>query len=216
MIEALLAGGLSLVGGWGGAYFGAYLRQKGENLATHEDINKLVDQVRAVTQATKEIESKISNDVWDRQKRWEIKRDAVFEMVREMGSLEVALGDFISVYRASQGEEQSEFYKRKKIEESQKYQQAQGSYERAKTVAILVCSEKIKQASSDFGVARTQLTSDIVHNSMEKANKDFGAVIREGLKLERSAPARTSGRVYLIGIAPFLKLLPARIPRLSC
>jgi hypothetical protein len=49
-----------------GAYFGSYFRKKGENLATHEDISKLVDQVSAVTKATKEIEAKISSDVWDR------------------------------------------------------------------------------------------------------------------------------------------------------
>ena len=43
-----------------GAFIGSYLKKKGENLATHEDINKLVDQVKSVTQATKEIEAKIS------------------------------------------------------------------------------------------------------------------------------------------------------------
>jgi len=42
-----------------GAYLGAYLKKKGENLATHEDIGKLLDQVRAVTTITKEIEAKI-------------------------------------------------------------------------------------------------------------------------------------------------------------
>ncbi len=41
-----------------GAFIGSYLMKKGENLATHEDINKLVDQVKSVTQATKEIEAK--------------------------------------------------------------------------------------------------------------------------------------------------------------
>jgi hypothetical protein len=42
-----------------GAYLGSYLRKKGENLATHEDINNLVVQVSAVTTATKQIEAKI-------------------------------------------------------------------------------------------------------------------------------------------------------------
>src|SRR4029077_2751144 len=37
-----------------GAYFGGYLKKKGENLATHEDIDQLVAQVSAVTQSTKE------------------------------------------------------------------------------------------------------------------------------------------------------------------
>jgi len=37
-------------------------KKKGENLATHEDLDKLVVQVRAVTTTTKEIEAKISTD----------------------------------------------------------------------------------------------------------------------------------------------------------
>ncbi len=42
------------------SYLGSYLKKKGENLATHEDINKLVDQVSAVTAATKQIEARIT------------------------------------------------------------------------------------------------------------------------------------------------------------
>ncbi len=42
------------------AYFGAYLKKKGENLATHEDIDKLVQQVSAITAATKHIEARIT------------------------------------------------------------------------------------------------------------------------------------------------------------
>ncbi len=42
-----------------GAYLGAYLKKKGENLATHGDIDKLVKQVSAVTAATKQIEARI-------------------------------------------------------------------------------------------------------------------------------------------------------------
>ena len=52
-----------------GSYLGAYLKKKGENLATHEDLSHLVKQMQAVTMATKEIEAKTSNEVWDRQRR---------------------------------------------------------------------------------------------------------------------------------------------------
>jgi hypothetical protein len=52
-----------------GAYLGAYLRKKGENLTTHEDIEKLNDQVRVVTTTTKKIEAKISGELWNREKR---------------------------------------------------------------------------------------------------------------------------------------------------
>jgi hypothetical protein len=50
----------TLLGSWSGAYFGSYLRKKGENLATHEDVDKLVEQVSAVTAATKQIEARIT------------------------------------------------------------------------------------------------------------------------------------------------------------
>src|SRR5205823_4462829 len=82
---------LPLVGGWAGSFLGAYLKTKGENLATHEDIDKLVTQVSAVTQATKEIEAKISSDIWERQKKWEIKKDAIFETMKELGTLQQCL-----------------------------------------------------------------------------------------------------------------------------
>jgi hypothetical protein len=52
-----------------GAYLGSYLKKKGENLATHEDVEKPVQQVSAVTAATKQIEAKITraSRVYERQ-----------------------------------------------------------------------------------------------------------------------------------------------------
>src|SRR5208283_2457485 len=65
-----------------GLYLGAYLRKKAENLATREDLDKLVEQVRAVTTATKEIEARISDEAWNREKMWELKRDVLLEAVK--------------------------------------------------------------------------------------------------------------------------------------
>ena len=74
-----------------GAYFGAYLKKKGENLATHEDLNRLVKQMEATTEAAKRIEARISNEVWDRQKHWELKRDTVISIVQTMNAAKDAL-----------------------------------------------------------------------------------------------------------------------------
>jgi hypothetical protein len=60
-----------------GAYLGSYLKKKGENLATHEDIDKLVNQVSAVTAATKQIEARISNQTWQRERRAELQLKAI-------------------------------------------------------------------------------------------------------------------------------------------
>ena len=53
------------------AYFKGYGSKKGENLATHEDIDKLVKQVEAVTKATQDIEASMSTRVWAREVRKE-------------------------------------------------------------------------------------------------------------------------------------------------
>ena len=71
-----------------GAFLGSYLRKKGENKAIHEDIGKLVDQMKAVTQATKEIEAKISDDVWARQRRWELRRDILLQTMDEIANMQ--------------------------------------------------------------------------------------------------------------------------------
>lgn len=54
----------------------------------------------AVTHATKEIVAKISNDMWDRQKQWEIKRDALQDVIRTLAAGEAALLWLSSAFRA--------------------------------------------------------------------------------------------------------------------
>ncbi len=54
-METLIAWGLTtLVALFIGSYLASYLKKKGKNLATHEHLEMLVEQVRAVTTATKE------------------------------------------------------------------------------------------------------------------------------------------------------------------
>jgi hypothetical protein len=52
---------ITVVVAGGGAYLGSYLKKKGENWATKEDVKEL-------TRITKEIEAKITNEVWHQQR----------------------------------------------------------------------------------------------------------------------------------------------------
>jgi len=67
-----------------GAYIGAYLKKKGENLATKEDFEKLLVAQKATTEATKSIEARISKEVWDRKREWEFKREVLLEGARSI------------------------------------------------------------------------------------------------------------------------------------
>jgi hypothetical protein len=72
-------------------YVSAYSTKKGENLATHEDIDKLVNQVKAITITTEEIKAEISTGLWDRQRRWGMKREVLFEAVKRLAEIDDAL-----------------------------------------------------------------------------------------------------------------------------
>lgn len=74
---------LTLIGGWLGGFFGTYFKKKGENLATKEDIGEL-------TRRTKEIEAKIDDQVWDRQRQWELTRDGAIRLMEAQGRLDEA------------------------------------------------------------------------------------------------------------------------------
>jgi hypothetical protein len=80
-----------------GAYFGAYLRKSGENAATNENLKDLLAQTRAITDATKSIEARISDEVWDRQRQWELKRDALLSGVEALGHADEALLEMVLI-----------------------------------------------------------------------------------------------------------------------
>jgi len=59
-------------------YLPKYVSQKAENRAMKEDIATL-------TRLAEEIKSAIADRSWDRQRQWEMKRDAVLAMVESLG-----------------------------------------------------------------------------------------------------------------------------------
>ena len=127
----------TLVSAFVGSYFAGYLKKKGENLATHEDIDKLVAQVAAVTQATKEIEAKISNDVWERQRKWDVKREALFEAMRELAGVEYGLVNYVSTFAVQNAD---------KRVAAEVWNTALVNFKRARILALLVCGQELKES----------------------------------------------------------------------
>jgi predicted HNH restriction endonuclease len=126
------------------AYVSGYGQEKGKNLATYEDIDKLVKQVQAVTTATKVIEAKISDEVWTRQRGWELRRDAIFEALKEMATVERSLRldlvshDNIGLDRTRNDEIQTQHMC------PQKHEEALVAFARAKVLASVACSKQVR------------------------------------------------------------------------
>jgi len=135
------------------------MKKKGENRAIHEDIEKLVDQVRAVTTTTKEIEAKISGEVWDRQKRWELKRDVLFEATKRVAIIFDRLKNLDNVLQTEikNPAVKDLQWKQLRIDENNKWFEATAGLEESKLFIGVSCGMDLLNAVAKFA----QLTSNI-------------------------------------------------------
>jgi hypothetical protein len=67
-----------------GAYVGAYLKKSAENRVIHENFKKVLREVEETRAATKKIESQIDDQMWNKQRRWELKRDILIEATKRL------------------------------------------------------------------------------------------------------------------------------------
>lgn len=176
-----------------GAYLGSYLKKKGENLATHEDIGKLVDQMKAVTQATKEIEAKISNEVWSRQKRWEVQQAALLESLKELASSEAFLWSLVHAYGAMDGETEQGIQLRK--DASEKYMTAINAFWRTQLATAIVCGKNISDALEKVDRLMAMVRNKAIQGNavdiwgkwfeeVQVAKRELGSAIRKELQFE--------------------------------
>jgi hypothetical protein len=137
----------SVLGAFCGSYLSGYMKRKGENLATHEDIDKLVAQMEATTNATKSIEARISNEVWDRQRQWEMKKEAVFSVMQALGKADDALVTYSGVcagdWKPGTPKEKQE--QLRDIAFRDLYS-AMDDYDRKRALALLVCEKPTNSA----------------------------------------------------------------------
>lgn len=180
MLPLIAWGITTLVGAFVGSYLGGYLRKKGENLATHEDVNKLVNQMAAVTQATKAIEAKISSDVWDRQKQWELKRDVVFEVARKMGRATEAMMRLTAVYTTEKQAREKGFPERpeKQVEVGAEWNSVAGDFEGAIVLVRASCGFELVKVLVEFGMFMRDLSLEVIDGKPEaflESAKELGA-----------------------------------------
>ncbi len=86
-----------------GAFLGTYLKTKGQNLATREDLALIVEQLRLTTRATEEIKAKIGGTLWVEQERWNLKRDVYVRLLENLTRCEDALRMYSGLRKATPG-----------------------------------------------------------------------------------------------------------------
>jgi hypothetical protein len=172
IMENLLTMGLTtLVSAFVGSYLASYLKKKGENLATHEDIDKLVDQVRAVTTATKEIEERIESSVWSKQRHWEMKRDALFASVQALDRTKTA---FIELWASQVFEVGDPEYKERKRVSAEKWLAEISRYDETRSSTSLVCRVAVRKALGEASQLFRSNAALVFKSKLD--NNEFAAV----------------------------------------
>jgi hypothetical protein len=92
-MEPTLAALLGVVAGLIGGFLTAFATQKGKNKAMAQDIAEL-------TRVAKDIEAKISNEMWIGQRNWQAKRDVAYELARETATFQESVVGLLAFWNA--------------------------------------------------------------------------------------------------------------------
>ena len=153
------------------SFLPAYLNKKAEHLATHEDINKLVDQVQAVTTVTEQIKARISNEIWDRQKQWELKREMIIDMGKAISEMEEAMLRVKSALQVREEPETNEwmkgFYAATKA-----FRDATVSFDQARMLVDIVCSDNAAKLVHDYSISASTVCSKMAKTKNVKVYDD--------------------------------------------
>jgi hypothetical protein len=142
-----------------GGFLKSYMSKKGENLATHEDIDKLVEEIRAVTTTTEEIKARISGDVWDRQKQWELKRDLLLDVVRRMDDLGDAVTKLHAVCMIDKKAQEKGVPRslEARVAAGESFGENASAYDQAVSLVRLVCGDNVIKSLHEFGLMSRRL-----------------------------------------------------------
>lgn len=91
LVAGLVAGGVFAVAFRG--FFASYLAEKGKLLATREDFDKLLDQVKKTTLETESIRNELSSSHWLRQQNWSRREQYYLDILTELTRLQISLAD---------------------------------------------------------------------------------------------------------------------------
>jgi hypothetical protein len=145
---------LTAVGGFVGGYLGPYWAKSQEIRAIKDNFKELKRQAEATTAATKAIEAKITDDVWDRQQRWQMKRDVFFETTRKIAATKDKLTSLYSIYEtdrqglAANTPERQE----RRTKANTEFNDAVEGLDEAALLIDLVSEDELKRAIQEAGL----------------------------------------------------------------
>ncbi len=164
-----------------GIYLAAYLKKKAQNLATREEFKELENQTAVLTRTTARIEADINGELWDRQKRWEVKREICFDAGKRVVQFENALGNLHSTYTTvSQSKETqgSSSWVELSNEANAKWFKAKSEFDEARLFVDVICGEEMRNAFESYGKLTTKIAYKISRGDTEIWSKSLPELVK--------------------------------------
>lgn len=166
---------------WLSWYLGPYLKVKAANLATHEDIQKLVDQVRE----TEIVKADISDRMWHRQAVWQYKREFYFETFKILSDMWTALADRATAEENSKTEKQKVFWAELKVTAAEAYVDNLKQFIHQMHMAKVIMSHesaeiletmyhRFKETSSEEQREKAKVVVDAIEALQRTGKRDLG------------------------------------------
>jgi hypothetical protein len=89
---------LALIGAAGGAYFGSYLRRRGEDRAVREGFAEIREQLKVTTRDTEEIKQHLSGRAWRSQQEWSARERYYSQLLTHLHRFILALDELFDHY----------------------------------------------------------------------------------------------------------------------
>ena len=168
-------------------FLAAYMGKKGERLATSEDIQKVLVEVRAVTRETERIKAEISGDEWHRQWVMNQKREIYRELLGVVNEMQNCYAVLISLHPFTGSVEA------KSVDDAfNDLRQRVVEFRKAQALALVFLAEPANQAlekymkSPDSGTRVPAERFDTAIGNLETLRDELVAAAKSELRLEGS------------------------------
>jgi len=144
-------------------YLSSYLKKKAENLATREEFRELEKQTAALTRITTKIETEVKAELWDRQKRWELKREVLFELARRVTAVFDILKNLENLLQTQikNPSTPGDIWAQKTIEENEKWFKAMSALRESQLFVGITCGKKVVEAVDNYITLTTTIAAKV-------------------------------------------------------
>jgi len=164
---------LTFLAGLAGGIFGGYLSKWGEIRAVHKQLDDVIKDTREIREATARVEATVSLELWDKQKRWEVRKEALFDVINELANISYALTRLTSSHESAKqyGQPNNAFWLQQKTEAITNWTKASLSYDRAILLAMLVSGAESRPLLSLVNTLMGRAGKDVVNNDLDHLSK---------------------------------------------